>query len=326
MLWTHGTRRWSRIGSLCHLLREPQGFPAHRLSLHCLRACAVETRSAHSRSLLQDRRAWSHLRCAASALRSHHWLLTCSCVACCLARALACGIEPSRPLAKHFRSHSRTRRFNSARTSVWIKRARRAWLHRTSSEFVMPDHRLCFAASPSGLLRHNRPSTSVRAVVCSHLATFKSSTSSSQCRLISSAAFSSTASNVLHARSRCSPCGPACSRHTAAPPAPRTTFLHTNRSRPELAQWGHCHVLHAAAMHVIALHVVALHSYSPFSCCRTRTCSGLAAPQRHPCTPVPRASLTCATPAAATLLLLAHCHAAPVAPPAPAPRCCSTAD
>jgi hypothetical protein len=38
-------------------------------------------------------------------------------VACWLARALACGIEPSRPLAKHFRSHSRTRRFNSAWTS-----------------------------------------------------------------------------------------------------------------------------------------------------------------------------------------------------------------
>jgi hypothetical protein len=35
----------------------------------------------------------------------------------CPARAHACGIEPSRPLAKHFRSHSRTCWFNSARTS-----------------------------------------------------------------------------------------------------------------------------------------------------------------------------------------------------------------
>jgi hypothetical protein len=26
--WTHGMRRWSRIGSLCQLLREPQGSPA----------------------------------------------------------------------------------------------------------------------------------------------------------------------------------------------------------------------------------------------------------------------------------------------------------
>jgi hypothetical protein len=45
------------------------------------------------------------------------WLLICSRVARCLARTHACGIEPSRPLAKLFRSHSRTRRFNSARTS-----------------------------------------------------------------------------------------------------------------------------------------------------------------------------------------------------------------
>jgi hypothetical protein len=28
----HGTRRWSRMGSLYQLLREPQGFPAHELS------------------------------------------------------------------------------------------------------------------------------------------------------------------------------------------------------------------------------------------------------------------------------------------------------
>jgi hypothetical protein len=49
-------------------------------------------------------------------LLSHPWFLTCSRVACCLAHALAYGIEPSRPLAKRFRSHSRTRRFNSAQT------------------------------------------------------------------------------------------------------------------------------------------------------------------------------------------------------------------
>jgi hypothetical protein len=50
-----------RIGSLRRLLREPQGHPAHGLSLLCSRACAAETRSAHPRSLLQDHRAWSHL-------------------------------------------------------------------------------------------------------------------------------------------------------------------------------------------------------------------------------------------------------------------------
>jgi hypothetical protein len=117
MSWIFGTRRWSRIGSLCQLLCEPQGFPAHRLSLHCSRACAAETQSVHPRSPLQDRRTRSHLLRTVLVLLSHHWLLTCSCMSCCLARALACGIETSQLLAKHFRSHSRTRRFSSARTS-----------------------------------------------------------------------------------------------------------------------------------------------------------------------------------------------------------------
>jgi hypothetical protein len=48
--WTPGTRRLSRIGSLCQILHEPQGPPAHGLSLHCPCACAAETRSAHPRS------------------------------------------------------------------------------------------------------------------------------------------------------------------------------------------------------------------------------------------------------------------------------------
>jgi hypothetical protein len=42
-----------------------------RLILLCSRACAAETRSAHSRSFLQNRRAWLHLLCAAPALLSH---------------------------------------------------------------------------------------------------------------------------------------------------------------------------------------------------------------------------------------------------------------
>jgi hypothetical protein len=105
-LWTYGTRRWNWIGSLSRLLREPHGPPTHGLSLLCSHACAAETRSAHPRSLLQDRRARSHLLHTVPVLLSHHWPLTCSCVARCLARAHAYGIEPSRPLAKHFRSHS----------------------------------------------------------------------------------------------------------------------------------------------------------------------------------------------------------------------------
>jgi hypothetical protein len=93
------------------------GFSCSRLSLHCSRRCTAETHSVCPRSYLQGRRAWLYLLCAVPVLLSHHWLSTCSRVVCCLARALACGIKSSRLLAKHFRSHSRTRRFNSARTS-----------------------------------------------------------------------------------------------------------------------------------------------------------------------------------------------------------------
>jgi hypothetical protein len=60
-----------------------------------------------------------HISYAISVLLSHHWPSTCSRVVRCLAYARACGNEPSRPLVKHFRSHSRTRRFNSARTSMF---------------------------------------------------------------------------------------------------------------------------------------------------------------------------------------------------------------
>jgi hypothetical protein len=155
-------------------------------SLHCSCACAAETRSAHPRSLLQLRRTWSHLLRAVPVLFSHHWPSTCSRVVRFLARAHACGIELSRPLAKHFRSHSRTCRFNSARTSgfcisaalsiccdairaglppppvlrcalnprrvasaltsVWMKGARRAWLLRARRIRSPPS----LAASPSG--------------------------------------------------------------------------------------------------------------------------------------------------------------------------------
>jgi hypothetical protein len=123
-LWSYGTRRWSRIGSLCQLLREPQGSLAHGLSLHCSCTCAAETRSTHPRSLLQDRHAWSHLLRAVPVLLSHHWPSTCSRVACCLARAHACGIEPSRPSV--LRRASDPRRAAPASTSAWVEGARRA--------------------------------------------------------------------------------------------------------------------------------------------------------------------------------------------------------
>jgi hypothetical protein len=106
---------------------------------------------------------------------------------------------------KHFRSHSRTRQFNSARTSescnsaalftccdaikaglllppvlrcasnpcyvapastsARMKGARRAWLHRISSELVMPDHCLRSAASLSDSPRHTHIFAFARTVV-----------------------------------------------------------------------------------------------------------------------------------------------------------------
>jgi hypothetical protein len=58
-------------------------------------------------------------KAAVPVLLPHHRPPTCLRVVCCFAYARACGNGPSQPLAKHFRSHSRTRRFNSARTSAF---------------------------------------------------------------------------------------------------------------------------------------------------------------------------------------------------------------
>jgi hypothetical protein len=63
-------------------------------------------------------------------------------------------------------------------------------------------------------------------MVCLHLTTSKPSTKSSQCRPISSTAFSSTAFDVFYARLYCPLGGSAPNRRTAAPPALRATFLH----------------------------------------------------------------------------------------------------
>jgi hypothetical protein len=54
---------------------------------------------------------------AAPVLLPHQRPPTCLRVVYCFAYARAYGNEPSWPLAKHFRSHSRTRQFNSVRTS-----------------------------------------------------------------------------------------------------------------------------------------------------------------------------------------------------------------
>jgi hypothetical protein len=93
--WTYGRKRWSWMGSLCRLLREPQGPSVHGLSLLCSCTCAAETRSAHPRSLLQDRRAWPQPLCTAPVLLPHHWPLACLRMVYCLACARACGNEPA---------------------------------------------------------------------------------------------------------------------------------------------------------------------------------------------------------------------------------------
>jgi hypothetical protein len=132
-------------------------------------------------------------------LLRHSWLLICSCVASYLARALACGIEPSRPPVERFRSHSRMRRFSSARTSGSCNFAAlsiccdaiRAGLlpppvlcctsnprHVTTASTALPlrqlflpnlpryNRRLRFATSPSGSLRHNHSSTAAPLLSC----------------------------------------------------------------------------------------------------------------------------------------------------------------
>jgi hypothetical protein len=141
---TYGRSRQGRIGSLRRLLCEPQGPPVHGISLHCSCACAAETRSAHLRSLLQDRCAWLHLRCAASALLPHQRPPACMRMVGCLAYARVCGNEPSRPSV--LRRVSDLRRAAPASASAWVEGARRAWLHRGSSELVASGCRLRFVA------------------------------------------------------------------------------------------------------------------------------------------------------------------------------------
>jgi hypothetical protein len=126
------------------------GFSCSRLSLHCSRACAAETRPAHSRSFLQDRRAWLHLLRTISILLLHPWSSTCSRVVYCLAYARACGNETSWPSTEHSRSHSRTRRFNSARTSGSCNFAAGLMLCVEPAPRYSYNRRLRFATSPSG--------------------------------------------------------------------------------------------------------------------------------------------------------------------------------
>jgi hypothetical protein len=153
-------------------------------------------------------RAWSYLLRAAPVLLPYPWPSTCSCVACCLARAHVCRIEPSRPSAEHFCSHSRTcqsksawtsgscnsaalsiccdairagllpppvlccasnpRRVTPAPTSAWMRGARRALLRLAPPSSSHPIAAFALPPSPSDLPRHNRPSASVRDAVCLH--------------------------------------------------------------------------------------------------------------------------------------------------------------
>jgi hypothetical protein len=175
-----------------------------------------------------------------------------------------------------------------------------------------------------GSPRHNRPSASARTEACPHwglpsaaartrsppcpvLATSRFSTSSSQCCLTSCAAFPSTASDVLHARPRCSRADPPAAAalqllpHRARPPCTPT------RSRPELAQRGHRLALHVAAP-----------SSAP--------APPVPHPHTHACTPSPCTATPpplVVGPALALALPRRSCarpsHALP-APPAPVPH------
>jgi hypothetical protein len=199
---------------------------AHGLNLHCSRACVAETRLAHPRSLLQDRRARSHLLRAVPVLLSHHWPSTYSRVVCCLARAYARGIEPSRPLAKHFRSHSRMRRFNSARTSGSWNSAALSTCCDAIRTGLPPPPVLCCTSNPcrvtlaltalplrSCSFRIHRAITAVFALPLLLPTRFAITAPPplqglwSVCiRAVPSIAFSLTASNILYARFYCPLC------------------------------------------------------------------------------------------------------------------------
>jgi hypothetical protein len=97
MSWTMGQDDGAGLVRYANSSANLRIFPAHGLSLHCSRACAAETRSAHQCSLLQDRRAWLHLRCAASALLPHQRPPACMRVVGCLAYTHTCGNELSWP-------------------------------------------------------------------------------------------------------------------------------------------------------------------------------------------------------------------------------------
>jgi hypothetical protein len=142
-------------------------------------------------------------------LLTHPWLLTSSRVACCFACALACGIEPSQPPVERSRSHPRMRQSNSTQTSrssnfaaglalrSCSSRARRAITIAFASPLLLLSCRALTAPSPP---RGPRPACiriTTSAAVRARPPPF--STSSSQCRLTSSAASSSTVSDVLHA-------------------------------------------------------------------------------------------------------------------------------
>jgi hypothetical protein len=147
-------------------------------------------------------------------------------------------------------------------------------------------------------------------------------------RVVPSAAFSSMASNVYHARPSCTP----------------------TRSRPELAQREHHHALHAAALYVVALHsssrsfasarVLLLHSHAyatcigavlaptpvPASRALTPSCKRTPALAQHP-SPAPlsasaRARRLCCSPVTQHRTCICCCSTAQVLPthtPAPAP-------
>jgi hypothetical protein len=233
----HWIRQKSWIGLLCPLLCEPQGFPAHGLNFFCSRTCATKTRPAHPCSFLQDCRAWLHLWCAASALLPHQRPPAGMRLVGCLAYA---------------------------RTSVWVKGARRAWLHLASPSLL---HLLATSASPPFF-----PARRAITVLPPPLGPRRSIF----IRAVPSVVFPSTASDVLHTWPCCSRANPPATVALQLLPHRARPFCTPTQSRPELAQRRHRHALHVAVLHVVARHVGALHSSSSFSCCRIRAYSGLA--------------------------------------------------
>jgi hypothetical protein len=213
----------------------------------------------------------------------------------CLARAHTCGNEPSRPLVEHFRSHSRTRRFNSTRTSRSCNFAAGLALHVKTALVASPRcHAVCrqAAAEPASTAPLLSCACFCRTHVHSSLLLFllicwTRVALALSCRTCTTVALHTVATS---ARQRPASLTPRPAAGPSRPSAPcASAFRRTPKLRPR-----YCHRVPASCAKTFhrnssyACHRSARRCLAQlllFSCCRTRACSAFIAhvpqPQLH---------------------------------------------